>query len=160
MASTGEIRTWLRENGFEPGERGRLNPDHLRAWAASHPGESVDKSVKPQAVKAPAVRVASEDEGTESQGVSGLSREEQETTINVSGADDLVRVSTTLKRHITQMRRDANYTEVRSGHYGTTEWAEFTCPVDKFRFGSKKVVNLSEEVRQERAERMRSLHQK
>lgn len=59
-----------------------------------------------------------------------LSAEERETTIWTTDADELVHIWSAQKKHITKMRKDAAFTEVRSGHYGVTEFAEFTIPVD------------------------------
>lgn len=136
MATTAEIRTWLTENGFTPGARGRLHPDHLAAWQAAHQGETQDKPTV-QAVK------AEPDEDS-------LTREEMETTITYTMADENVHVFSCIKRDVSAMKKDPNYTLVKvvgKGHF-------FTIPVDKFRFGSRKEYNLTAEQRAAAAERM------
>lgn len=32
MATPAEMRTWLRANGYQPGQRGRIHPDHAKAF--------------------------------------------------------------------------------------------------------------------------------
>ena len=57
VAATGaEVRAWARENGFEVGARGRLNPEAVAAFNKTHKGfgayrEGVQKPVKTKTVR-------------------------------------------------------------------------------------------------------------
>lgn len=148
MATISEIRVWLRENGYEPGARGRLHPDHLAAWKAAHNGDSVEKPVAFVAAKAAPANIES--------GGHSLTREEMETTITYTMADENVQIYSAIVRDISKMRKDPNYIEVKSSFVGGSEQAWFTCPVAKFRFTSRKEMNLSDEERQRRRERLTS----
>lgn len=87
-----------------------------------------------------------------------LQAHERETVINLSDGDTVVRIWTAQRRVISTCRRYADFSEVRSGYDGTTEWAEFVIPTEYFRFGVKKRIVLTPERRQELAERMRNVH--
>ena len=51
--------------------------------------------------------------------------------------EDLVRITTAQRTVITKLRRKPEiFTETASGHFGATEWAEFTCPKDRFNLGA------------------------
>ena len=66
-----------------------------------------------------------------------LTADERETTLTMSDGDDLVRITTAQRTVITKLRRKPEiFTETASGHFGTTEWAEFTCPKDRFNLGA------------------------
>ena len=83
-----------------------------------------------------------------------LTAYERETIVTLNDEDDDVRVWTAQRAQITRLRRDDNYTEINHGLDDGTEWVEFTCPKSKFRFGSKRTVNLTDEQRAQRAERL------
>ncbi len=69
---------------------------------------------------------------------------ERETVINSSDGDELVRIWTAQRRYITKMRRDARFTEVRSGVYEDSEFAEFTIPAVSWSpIGAKRVVTMT-----------------
>jgi hypothetical protein len=95
---------------------------------------------------------------TDPSGITSLTAAERETIINASDADDLVRIWTAQRRHITRLRNNPSFTEVATGHYGTTEWAEFTIPADSWSAasGAKRRVTLTDEQRQAAAERLRA----
>ena len=57
-----------------------------------------------------------------------MNASERETTITSTDADGLVRIWTAQRGHLGRLRRNPNFTEVASGHYAKTEWAEFTIP--------------------------------
>jgi hypothetical protein len=82
---------------------------------------------------------------------------ERETVINMSDGDTVVRIWTAQRRVITQCRRRPEFKELRSGHDGTTEWAEFEIADEDFRFSVKKRMSLTPEQRQAAAERMRTI---
>lgn len=87
-----------------------------------------------------------------------LSAPERETIVTVSDADDLVRIWSAQRRHITRMRRNAQFTQIRTGFHGTTEWAEFTVPADRWSpVGVKRQVSLTEQQREQAAARLRAV---
>jgi hypothetical protein len=84
---------------------------------------------------------------------------ERETTITTSDADDLVTIWSAQPGVIGKLRRNPNFTEVDSGSYGSSAWARFTIPADRWNpaTGAKRRVNLSDEQRvalRARADRM------
>lgn len=82
---------------------------------------------------------------------------ERETTINASDGDESVRIWTAQRKHITKMRRHDAFTEIQSGHHGTTEWAVFEIPADQWNpaTGAKrKRAPMTEEQRQALADRL------
>lgn len=84
-----------------------------------------------------------------------LTAPERETTVVTSDDDELVHIWTAQKRHITRLRRHSGFTEVKSGYYGTTEWAEFTTLSDQWSpAGVKRSISLSSEQRMAAARRM------
>lgn len=91
--------------------------------------------------------------------VSYLTPDERETTIATTDGDDLVRIWSAQRRHITRMRKNSSFTEVATGFHGTSEWAEFTIPAREWNpaSGAKRKVNLTEAQRQERAERLAAM---
>ena len=66
--------------------------------------------------------------------------EERETTIRLSDADDLVHIWTAQRPVITKLRKNDAFTETGSGVYGTSPWAEFTIPAERFAFSAKRLV--------------------
>lgn len=82
-----------------------------------------------------------------------LSGPERETTVTSTDDDDLVKIWSAQKRHITKMRKNDRFTEIASGMYGSTEWAEFTIASEDWNpvTGAKrKQQNLSDEQREAR----------
>jgi hypothetical protein len=73
--------------------------------------------------------------------------EERETVINATDADDMVRIWTCQARYLGRLRRHPSFTEVKSGRYGSTEWAEFTIPASEWNpaSGAKRRVTLTDE---------------
>lgn len=83
---------------------------------------------------------------------------ERETVVNASDGDDLTRITTGQRRFITRLRKHPSFTEVRTWHEGSTEWAEFTIPASAWNPASgakRKGSTMSEEQRQAAAERFR-----
>jgi len=87
--------------------------------------------------------------------VDNLTAAERETVIRTSDDDKLVHIWTAQRRFITRMRKNSQFTEVDSGTHGTTEWAEFTIPVDRWSpLGVKRQVSLTEQQRNEARTRL------
>lgn len=86
-----------------------------------------------------------------------LSAAERETTVTANDEDGLVRIWSAQRKHITKMRRNPQFTEVKSGFYGTSEWAEFTVPADRWSpVGVKRLVSLTEQQRNDRRDRLQA----
>lgn len=84
-----------------------------------------------------------------------LSADERETTVNVTDGDELVRIWTAQRTHITKMRKDSAFTEVESGIFEGTEFARFTIPAERWSpIGVKRTRNMSAEARAAASERM------
>ena len=65
--------------------------------------------------------------------VTALTAPERETIVNMTDADDTVRIWTCQRTVLTALRRKPeHFTEVGSGYYGTTPWAEFTTVTDRW----------------------------
>lgn len=90
--------------------------------------------------------------------VQSLSAAERETVVTTNDESDIVTVWTAQRRFITKMRRNPNFTEVRSGSYGTTEWAEFTVPAERWSpLGVRRQNSLTEQQRDEARTRLASV---
>lgn len=86
-----------------------------------------------------------------------LSAAERETVVTTSDANELVRIWTAQRRFITRLRKNPQFTEVQSGFYGTTEWAAFTIPVDRWSpLGVKRLVSLTEQQRNDARTRLQA----
>ena len=86
-----------------------------------------------------------------------LTPDERETTLTMSDGDDHVRINTAQRTVITRLRRKPEiFTETASGHFGSTEWAEFTCPKDRFNLGAaaRPKREMTDEQRQAIAARL------
>ena len=96
---------------------------------------------------------------SESTGVTHLTAPERETVVNVSDDAEVVRIWSAQRRHITRLRKNPSFTEVATGFYGTTEWAEFTIPADSWSpaSGAKRKSNLTDEQRRAAGERLRAV---
>lgn len=82
---------------------------------------------------------------------------ERETTVTVTDADTDVRIWTARRKDITRLRKHNGATEIRSGFDGTTEWAEFTIPADKWNPATgikRQGRKLTPEQRKAAAERL------
>ena len=66
---------------------------------------------------------------------------ERETLIQLDDDSDLARIWTAQRPVITKLRKHPGFTEVASGSYGTSPWAEFTAPADRFTFSLKRVYS-------------------
>ena len=83
---------------------------------------------------------------------------ERETVVNATDADDLTRITTGQRRFITRLRKHPSFTEVRTWHEGTTEWAEFTIPAGQWNPASgakRRTRPMTEAERAAAAERLR-----
>lgn len=83
-----------------------------------------------------------------------LTKPEKETVVTMSDGDDLVRIWSAQGKYIRRLRKRPHVTEVRSGVYEGTEWAEFTVPADKYSPVTGVAQNrspLSEEEKTRRA---------
>lgn len=84
--------------------------------------------------------------------VNALTALERETIVLMNDADNTVTITTHQRTMLTKLRRLEDFTEVASGWHGKTEWAEFTCPVERFSIGAKRRVSPStRETLRERA---------
>jgi len=85
--------------------------------------------------------------------VTNLSPDERETTIISTDGDDLVTIWTAQRRHITKLRRNSNFTETKSGFHGTSEWAEFTIPAERWNpvTGAKRAAPAQTPEQRERS---------
>jgi hypothetical protein len=85
-----------------------------------------------------------------------LTPPERETVINTTDDDDLVEIWTAQRPYITRLRKNSKVTEIRSGHYGSTEWAEFSVPSDQWSpdGGVKYSRKQSDEQKRAAAERL------
>ena len=83
-----------------------------------------------------------------------LSGYERETVINISDGDDVVRIWSAQRAAIGKMRRNPLFTEVKSGEHDGSIWAEFTIPANKFSFGAKRQVVMTEEQKAAAAARL------
>ncbi len=61
-----------------------------------------------------------------------LNTDERETIVNASDGDDTVHIWTAQRTALTRLRRNPAFTQVDTGHHGSTEWAEFTIPADRW----------------------------
>lgn len=90
-----------------------------------------------------------------------LNGSERETTVVATDDSDVVVIWSAQRKHITRMRKHGAFTEIRNGFYGTTEWAEFTVPADRWSpAGVKRVRNLTTEQREQAVARLRAAREK
>jgi hypothetical protein len=82
--------------------------------------------------------------------------EERETVAAVTEADDVVRIWSAIRTHITAMRKSPSFTEIRCGRVDGTEWAEFEVSRDLWNpvRGVKHVRTMSSEQKAAIAERL------
>lgn len=90
--------------------------------------------------------------------VNNLTPPERETTITSTDADGLVRIWTAQRPFITRMRNHPAFTEVDSGHHGTSDWASFTIPADQWNpaSGAKRRVTMTDEQKAAAGARLRA----
>jgi hypothetical protein len=83
---------------------------------------------------------------------------ERETTVNASDGDAEVRIWTAQRSVITRLRKHRAFTEVKSGTFEGSVWAEFRIPADQWNpaTGAKRSRNLSEAQRAAIGERLHS----
>lgn len=79
---------------------------------------------------------------------------ERETIIRWDDESDLVTIWTAQRAVITRLHRNPAFTEVKAGAHGSSPWAEFTIPVEKFAFSAKRV--LSDETKSKMRERAKT----
>ena len=86
-----------------------------------------------------------------------MNASERETVVNTTDDDELVRIWTAQRRHITRLRKNPAFTEVASGHHESTEWAEFTIPARSWNPASgakRRSRQMSDEQRIAASERL------
>lgn len=83
-----------------------------------------------------------------------LTAPERETIIRWDDESEVVSIWTAQRTLVTRLGKDARFTRVAGGLYGSTPWAEYTIPVDRFTFGAKRV--LSEATKLAMAERAKT----
>lgn len=86
-----------------------------------------------------------------------LTKSERETIVSVTDGSTDAHVWTAQRAVITRLRRDAAFREVASGRHGSTEWAEFKVPADRWSpAGVKRKRNrvLSDAERKRAGERL------
>lgn len=91
-----------------------------------------------------------------------LSADERETVIVANQADGIVRIETSIRTHITALRKKDAAIETKTEMFGTTEIATFEIPFDEWSptIGIKRHVNMSEERKAELAERLKAMRAK
>lgn len=84
-----------------------------------------------------------------------MNAEERETTICACDADATVHIWSAQRRYITRMRKDPAFTEVASGVFEGTEWAEFSVPADRWSpAGVKRTRKMSENQKEQARSRL------
>lgn len=103
----------------------------------------------------------SDADGPESR-IKSLSGPERETTVVTSDDDPNVMIWTAQRPYITRLRKAQDATEVRSGFIGTSEWAEFVIPRERWNpvSGIKRRVNMTEEKRAALADRLNKMRER
>lgn len=103
----------------------------------------------------------SDAEGPESR-IKSLSGPERETTVVTSDDDPNVMIWTAQRPYITRLRKAEDATEVRSGFIGTSEWAEFVIPRERWNpvSGIKRRVNMTDEKRAALADRLNKMRER
>lgn len=83
-----------------------------------------------------------------------FSPDERETTVVSTDASDTVVIWSAQRRHITKMRKNPAFVEVRNGEYEGSVWAEFHIPAELWSpVGVKRKRNLTQEERSQLRER-------
>ena len=90
-----------------------------------------------------------------------LTAHERETVVTTSDGDELVRIWTAQRTVIHRLRKHPAFTETRSGHDGSSVWAEFTIPADRWSpaTGAKRRVTLSAAQNEANTARLRAINQ-
>ena len=92
-----------------------------------------------------------------------MSREEQETVLAYTAADDTIFIYSSIQRDITAMKKKDQFTLLKEGkHTDGTTFAEFSIARDRFDVAraAKTTRKLSPEQRTKLSERMTKLHTK
>lgn len=95
--------------------------------------------------------------------VRGLVPAERETVILSNDHDPTVRIWTAQRKYISRLRKNAKVIEIRTGYYGTTEWAEFEIPKDEWNPVSgvkRNARKMTEEQKKAATERLRKAREK
>lgn len=88
--------------------------------------------------------------------MTAITAEERETTVTASDADDTVRIWTAQRSVITRLRNHPAFTETGTGRHGTSQWAQFEIPADRWSpAGVRRTLTLTDEQRAARGERLR-----
>ena len=89
--------------------------------------------------------------------VTNLTAPERETTITASDADDNVTIWTAQRTVITRLRKNPAFVETSAGYYGSSEWAAFTIPADRWSpAGVKRTRTMTDSQRREASDRLRT----
>lgn len=102
--------------------------------------------------------IESVESGPEAARVGSLTPDERETIIRISDGDGPVRIDTTRRVDITALRKKPDATETGSGFHGTTAWATFTIPKNRWSTGrgvKSQPREMTEEQRAALADRLR-----
>ena len=83
--------------------------------------------------------------------------EEQETIVTGTNAQDTLEIYSSIRRHITAMRKHPTFTEVESGFEDASEWARFRIPLADWNpaTGGRRRREMTEEQRAELSARAR-----
>jgi hypothetical protein len=93
--------------------------------------------------------------------ISNLTPPERETVLLTSDADDSWSIWTAQRPVITKLKKNPDAVLVEEGSYGTTVWAKFTLPANLITFRqARKRVELTDEQRTARAERLRKVRER
>lgn len=89
--------------------------------------------------------------------MTGYSREEQETTVSVTRADEFVHIWTAIPAHINRLKKNTSFTLLRESTTKGEIWASFSIPATNWNpaSGAKRKRNLSEEQKAESAARLK-----
>ena len=66
---------------------------------------------------------------------------ERETVVRWDDESPVVHIWTAQRAVITKLSRNPSFTLESSGTYGSSPWAEFTIPTEKWTFGSKRATS-------------------
>lgn len=89
--------------------------------------------------------------------MTGYSREEQETTVSVTRADEFVHIWTAIPAHITRLKKNPSFTLIRESTKPGEIYASFSIPAKNWNpaSGAKRSRNLSDQQKAEAAIRLR-----
>jgi hypothetical protein len=97
--------------------------------------------------------------------VTAADSENTETTIVSNDGDKFINIWSAQRKYINRLRKavaPGRVEELRTGFHGDTEWAEFRIPAALWNpvTGLKRVVNMSDERKEELRERLKGMREK